>query len=61
MPKSHQAHLEWTPTRLIHWGESVGEATAQVIRTILNNKPHPEQIHLSRQTCKGDAFSSSFL
>jgi transposase len=41
-PKSHQAHLEWTPSRLIHWGESVGEATAQVIRTILETKPHPE-------------------
>jgi len=42
-PKSHQAHLEWTPSRLIHWGESVGPATAQVIRTILESKPHPEQ------------------
>ena len=21
MPKSHQAHLEWTPSRLIHWAE----------------------------------------
>ena len=42
MPKSHQAHLEWTPSRLIHWGESVGEATAQLIRTILESKPHPE-------------------
>ncbi len=42
MPKSHQAHLEWTPSRLIHWAESVGPATAQVVRTILENKPHPE-------------------
>jgi transposase len=42
MPKSHQAHLEWTPSRLIHWAETVGEATAQVIRTILESKPHPE-------------------
>jgi transposase len=42
MPKSHQAHLQWTPSRLIHWGESVGTATAEVIRTILANKPHPE-------------------
>jgi hypothetical protein len=42
MPRSHQAHLEWTPSRLIHWGESVGEATAQVIRTVLESKPHPE-------------------
>jgi transposase len=43
MPKSHQAYLEWTPSRLIHWGDSVGPATAQVIATILESKPHPEQ------------------
>jgi len=42
MPKSHRAHLEWTPSRLIHWGESVGCATAEVIRHILASKPHPE-------------------
>jgi transposase len=42
MPKSHQAHLQWTPSRLIHWGETVGTATAKVIRTILESKPHPE-------------------
>jgi transposase len=42
MPKSHQAHLQWTPSRLIHWGETVGAATAEVIRTILASKPHPE-------------------
>jgi transposase len=42
MPKSHQAHLEWTPSRLIHWGETIGAATAEVIRTILASRPHPE-------------------
>ena len=42
MPKSHQAHLEWTPSRLIHWGETIGVATAEVIRTILASRPHPE-------------------
>jgi transposase len=42
MPKSHQAHLQWTPSRLIHWGETVGTATAEVMRTILASKPHPE-------------------
>jgi transposase len=41
-PKSHQAHLEWTPSRLIHWAESVGSATAAVVSTILESKPHPE-------------------
>jgi transposase len=42
MPKSHRAHLEWTPSRLVHWGETVGTATAEVIRMILASKPHPE-------------------
>lgn len=42
MPKSHQAHLEWTPSRLIHWAEGIGTATAQVVRTIMERKPHPE-------------------
>lgn len=41
-PKSHQAHLAWTPSRLIHWAESVGRATGAVVRTILESKPHPE-------------------
>ncbi len=42
MPKSHQAHLEWTPSRIIHWAGTVGEATAQVVKTILESKPHPQ-------------------
>ncbi len=42
MPKSHQAHLEWTPSRLIHGAESIGTATAEVVRTILESRPHPE-------------------
>ena len=42
MPKSHQAHRGWTPSRLIDWGQSVGEATGQLIRNILESKPHPE-------------------
>jgi transposase len=42
-PKSHQAHLEWTPSRLIHWAASVGPATAQVGEAILAAKPHPER------------------
>lgn len=41
-PKSHRAHLEWTPSRLVHWAESVGPATAKVVSSILESKPHPE-------------------
>jgi transposase len=42
MPKSHQAHLEWTPSRLINWAATVGTSTATVVRTILESRPHPE-------------------
>jgi transposase len=42
-PKSHQAHLEWTPSRLMRWGRETGPATGQVIEHILKSKPHPEQ------------------
>jgi hypothetical protein len=30
-PASHRAHLEWTPSRLIEWGRSIGAHTAAVI------------------------------
>ena len=43
MPKSHQKHLEWTPSRIIHWAEQTGPATAKVVETILSTRPHPEQ------------------
>ena len=42
-PKSHQQHLEWTPSRLVRWGETIGPATGAVVAHILDSKPHPEQ------------------
>jgi transposase len=41
-PKSHQAHLEWTPSRLVNWARSVGPNTARLFERILEDKPHPE-------------------
>ncbi len=41
-PKSHQQHLEWTPSRLIHWGASIGASTGAVIAHILDAKARPE-------------------
>ena len=49
-PKSHQAHLEWTPSRLINWAATVGPATAKVVQAILASKPHPESGY---RTCLG--------
>jgi transposase len=42
MPKAHQKYLEWTPGRFISWAGKVGEATALVVQTILENRPHPQ-------------------
>ncbi len=49
-PKSHQKHLEWTPSRLVEWGRTVGPATAQLMETILAHKPHPE---MGYRSCLG--------
>ena len=42
-PKAHQRHLAWTPSRLAHWGATIGPATAALITAILASRPHPEQ------------------
>ncbi|MEK6686904.1 MAG: hypothetical protein AABZ01_00435, partial [Gemmatimonadota bacterium] len=42
-PKAHQKHLDWTPSRLIHWATTIGPTCGQVVTTILESKPHPEQ------------------
>ncbi len=41
-PKSHRAHLEWTPSRIVHWAETIGPNTARLFERIMNDKPHPE-------------------
>jgi transposase len=43
MPKSHQKHLEWTPSRIVGWAESIGPETAKLASAILADRPHPEQ------------------
>jgi transposase len=42
-PKAHQKYLEWTPSRMIRWGEQTGPRTAEMVRRILEARPHPEQ------------------
>jgi len=43
MPKAHQHHLEWTPSRLIDWARTIGPQTAALVQAILADRPHPEQ------------------
>lgn len=42
-PKSHQAHLDWTPSRLIDWAGTLGSCCATAVEQILDEKRHPEQ------------------
>ncbi|MCL5736796.1 MAG: IS21 family transposase [Actinobacteria bacterium] len=43
MPASHQRYLEWMPSRIINWAAATGPATAELVKKILNMRPHPEQ------------------
>ncbi len=43
MPASHRAHRDWTPAKLIAWGERIGQSTAAVVRWQMEHRPHPEQ------------------
>lgn len=42
-PKSHQKHLEWTPTRMVNWAKETGEATSKLVAAIFRSRKHPEQ------------------
>lgn len=42
MPAAHRAHLEWTPQRLIDWGQRIGVATGEVVTRLLAHNKHPE-------------------
>jgi len=42
LPKAHQAHLQWSPERLIHWGRDIGAATGALVARMLASHPHPE-------------------
>lgn len=42
MPAAHRAHLEWSPQRLIDWGQHIGLATGEVVSRLLKERKHPE-------------------
>ena len=35
--------MEWSPSRLIAWGRTIGPDTATLVEAILADRPHPEQ------------------
>jgi transposase len=43
MPKAHQKHAEWSPSRIVRWADTIGPSTAKLAQAILEDRPHPEQ------------------
>ena len=43
MPRSHQAHLEWSPERIGRWAQTIGPHTRALVEAIFADRPHPEQ------------------
>jgi transposase len=50
MPKAHQAHLEWSPQRLLIWSKGIGASTQMLVSHLLYQKSHPE---LGYRACLG--------
>ena len=42
MPAAHQAQMQWTPQRIIHWGQSIGVATGRTVERLLTERHHAE-------------------
>ena len=50
MPKTHQAHVEWTPERLTNWARKIGPSTEKLIDSVIRSRTMPEQ---SFRACLG--------
>ncbi|RDB42901.1 IS21 family transposase [Halomonas sp. DQ26W] len=42
MPKRHQAHRDWSPSRFLEWAKGIGVATLEMTQRQLQDRPHPE-------------------
>jgi transposase len=45
LPERHQHQAQWTPERLIQWGERIGVACAATVQKMLERQPHPEHAY----------------
>jgi hypothetical protein len=50
MPKAHQAHVEWTPERLLNWAKKIGPSTEKLIQSVIQSRTVPQQ---SFRACLG--------
>ena len=45
LPERHQAHAQWSPERLVAWGDRIGLACAQTVHLMLQRPRHPEHAY----------------
>jgi len=45
LPDRHQAQAQWTPERLILWGQRIGVACAATVGRMLERQKHPEHAY----------------
>jgi len=45
MPERHQKHLQWSPERLMNWAQSIGDEVLKWVKSLLDQKDHPEQAY----------------
>ena len=45
LPERHQHQAQWTPERLLAWGERIGVACAATVRNMLDRQRHPEHAY----------------
>jgi transposase len=45
LPERHQHQAQWTPARLIAWGQRIGVACAATVQGMLERQPHPEHAY----------------
>lgn len=50
MPKAHQKHLEWSPSRMQSWALTMGPCVETMVTRILESRPHPE---MGYRSCLG--------
>jgi hypothetical protein len=45
LPERHQNQAQWTPERLVAWGEHIGVACAGAVQRMLERQRHPEHAY----------------
>ena len=45
MPVKHEKHHKWTPGRLMNWAKDIGDEVLLWVKTVLNQRQHPEQAY----------------